>query len=131
LYLPVLLEQPMQVTEVWWFNGATVAGNVDCGLYTDNGIRLGNGGTTVQAGTSTIQSVSTNFLAPRGVAYIALVGSVGTQTFYALSDYGHADWLACGMLQGTAVLPLPATATFASNDPAGYLPAFGFTGRLL
>jgi hypothetical protein len=129
LYIPVLLEQSMQITEVWWQNGTTVSGNVDCGVYTDNGIRLGNAGTTVQAGISAVQSVSTSFLAPRGVLYMALAVSSGTATFYALADVGHPDWIGF-MLEQSAAPPLPTSAIFATAA-GGYLPAFGFTGRLL
>jgi hypothetical protein len=128
LYIPVLLEQPMQVSEVWWLNGGTVSGNVDCGVYTDNGIRLGNAGTTAQAGPSTNQSVSTNFLVPRGIVYMALAVSSATATFFALAAAGDPDWMGF-MLEQSAAPPLPTTATFATTT-AGYVPNFGFTGRL-
>jgi hypothetical protein len=128
LYIPVLLEHPMQVTEVFWRNGGTVNGNVDVGVYTDTGIRLGNAGTTAQAGASAVQSVSVSFLAPRGVLYMAFTTSSTSATFFALSDVGHPDWVGY-MLGEAAVMPLPAIATFGTQD--GYLPLYGFTGRLL
>jgi hypothetical protein len=58
---------------------------------------------------------------------MALAGSSGSQTFYGFANAGDPDWMGF-MLGEAAVVPLPALATFGTQS--GYLPLYGFTGRL-
>lgn len=56
-YVPFWLDQAIIVTKLWWANGATVSGNVDCAIYRADLTKLVSTGSTAQATTSIVQSV--------------------------------------------------------------------------
>lgn len=127
LFLPFTITAPYLVQRVWWANGATVNGNVDCGIYSSDGTKLASVGSTAQVGTSVVQSVAlaAPLLLLPGSYYMALVLSSATATVIRTS----AAVAACqmmGMAQQATALPLPATATFATIASAA-LPLFGIT----
>lgn len=123
IYVPFSLSAPYQVSRVWWANGATATGNVDCGIYTIGGTRLASTGSTAQAGTSVVQSVALSQLLLPGAYYMALVlsSTSGTILRAALAVVGCQS---LGVAQQATALPLPATATFATVASA-FMPLFG------
>jgi hypothetical protein len=131
--MPFELDRPMVVTRAWLFNGASAnTGNWDVGIYTADGTRLVNMGTTAQAGgVSSVQQFDlTDTLLGRGAFYFAVACDSGSTTVYRCAAGTANDWLLWGGLQQASAFVLPATATFASNQTQ-FFPLGGFTGRLL
>lgn len=116
LYYPVLVPRAITVYQAAWLNGATVAGNVDVGVYDEAGNRMVSTGSTLMAGASVPQTVdiADTLLSP-GLYYMAFVSDSATATFqrgFVPSQLARA----CGMRQQTlGAMPLPQTATFAAN----------------
>ena len=122
LFIPFSLSEPVLVKRLGWTNGATVAGNVDCGIYDTAGVRLLSTGTTAQSGTSAIQSVDvTDTQLGPGLFYMALASDSATATFnrYIASDVMFVKFT--GMAKQATAFVLPATATLATVT-ANYIP---------
>lgn len=128
LFYPVRLSQPVLVKVLYWVNGATVAGNVDVGIYDEAGTRLLSTGSTAQATVSVLQQVNvTDTLIGPGLFYLAIAASLATATF--LSQNAAADtMLQAGVAQMATAMPLPATATLEKMVSV-YKPLFGASLR--
>lgn len=129
VYIPITVERFTVVAQIWWLNGGTASGNVDCGLYTEEGTLLTSSGSTAQTGTSVLQAVNvTDLTIGPGLYYIALVldnttGTVGSQSA-ATVELNRMN----GVLQQATAFPLPATATFAANTRTR-MPGCGFVSK--
>ncbi len=125
LFVPFSLPVQYLVKKLWWVNGATAAGNVECGVYTADGTLLLTSGTTAQSGTNVIQSVTlgTAFLLHPGSFYMALVMSSTSSTVFRSGTNVRMCRLA-GLAQQASANPLPATFTLATAAGA-YWPLFG------
>jgi hypothetical protein len=114
LFFPIAIAHPWIVTKLWWQNGATVTGNVDCGLYTEEQNRILSTGSTAQAGPNAVQSVDVpDTVIPAGTIYFALVMSSTGTVWQNVNNGDAAGYIESAYIQ-TSALPLPATATFAS-----------------
>lgn len=112
---PFTNPEPALITKVWWYNGVTVAGNVDCGVFDENGVKLVSAGSTVMAGASAIQNVDvTDTYIGRGRFYLALATNNTTATFFYSALGTAALARAVGVASATVVFPLPATLTLAT-----------------
>lgn len=136
VYLPVYISAPCIAVKVWWANGATVNGNVDCGLYTSGAAgpltKLFSAGTTAQAGASVVQIVDiTDVALAAGVYYIGLVSSSATGTFIKSSSTSTQVTKALAICNQVTALPLPATATPAVASGTVQMPLAGFAMRTL
>ena len=129
IFVPFRLTSPFSVSTMWWENGATATGNVDIGIYTEDGTRLVSSGSTAQTGTNTTQSVTvtTTQLGP-GLFYLALALSSSSGTIFRNTGGGIQNQRVMGLAQQASAFPLPATATLAVMTTA-YLPQCGMTGR--
>lgn len=117
---PFRIATPFPVTRFWWVNGGTVNGNVDMGIYTEDGqTLLVSTGSTAQSGTNVIQTVTVSYTLPPGRYYMAFATSSATATF-ARQTNSVASTRAAGFRQHTttagANVPLPATLTFAAHN---------------
>lgn len=121
--VPLVINAPYQVSRLWWANGAAVAGNVDCGVYTMNGTLLASAGSTAQAGTNVVQSVAVPLLLLPGSYYMALACSSTSATTFR-SAVSVTFGAALGHASISAALPLPASATLTAMTSA-YVPLFG------
>lgn len=130
IFVPIVLPAPYLVKKVWWANGAAVAGNVDCGIYSNGGALLASAGSTAQSGTSTVQSVTlgTAILLTPGQYYLALSASSATAAFLASTTGAAYKQQRGGMAQQAAALALPASFTLATltND---FIPVYGISSR--
>jgi hypothetical protein len=120
-YYPIWLAHPIVVTKLWWQNGTTIAGNVDCGLYTDNGVRLVSTGSTAQTGSLAIQSVDiADTPIPGGLVYLAFVASTTAANFRAIGPgTGATTGVGPSTYFQTSAFPLPNPATFATTKVIG------------
>lgn len=116
-YFPLRLSAPFLIVKFWWINGTAVAGNIDAGIYSASGTLLTSIGSTAQATTSAVQSVTlgTPYLLMPDFYYLAWCASSTSATmFMQLSTNGVTDARRVGMYTQTSAFPLPATATFAA-----------------
>jgi hypothetical protein len=122
LFAPIIVEQPLPVTQISHENGRPVSGNVDVGIYDEFGTRLVSIGGVAQAGANSLQvhNVTDTVLAP-GVYYKALVLDNVTGQLQRTSTTALMMRM-CGMKEMASAYPLPATATLAGLTTA-YLPA--------
>ena len=130
IFIPFRLIAPTRITQLWLYNGATVSGNLDLGIYDAGGVSLGSIGSTAQAGVSVMQIVSLAAAIRLGVGlfYTAISIDNTTATVYQgglAAALGIARSKIVGMAQQASVFPLPATATFATITST-YLPVIGF-----
>lgn len=123
-FLPFTMPSPYWVRSLWWINGTTVNGNVDCGIYAATGsstslVRLTSTGATAQSGTSTLQSVSLGaspILLDRGAYYLAIM-CTGTGHFLGTSPTSSAGTRTLPILSGTSATSLASSIT-VSKLPA-------------
>jgi hypothetical protein len=122
---PVHLNRPERVTKLWIYNGATATGNLDVGIYDAHGTLLVSSGSTVQAGTTTIQSldIADTPLGP-GDFYMALAmdGTSGT-TRWVTWSVAMSQGYVLGQVRKLTAFPLPATMAFSGGFDN--LPIFG------
>lgn len=117
---PFRIATPFRVTRFWWVNGVTVNGNVDMGIYTEDGqTLLVSTGSTAQSGGISIQTVTVSYTLSPGRYYMAFATSSATATFARQSN-SVASTRAAGFRQHTttagANVPLPTTLTFAPHN---------------
>lgn len=130
MFYPIRLSRPYLVSQLWWINGATASGNVDCGIYSADGTRLISTGSTAQSGTSVEQivDVADTWIGP-GRFYIALAASTTAATFFGTTA-GVFNAVALGMAQQTAsAFPLPATVTMIRTTGNTRVAVCGATPR--
>lgn len=128
IFIPFYTRSRILVTNFFWMNGATVSGNSDMGLYTQDGIQIAHIGSTVQAGTSAMQVVAAaaNLYLGQGLYYLALAADNVTAT-YGVGATGLLEMTrTLGMASMAAAFPLPATATLATIT-ADYIPSCGIS----
>lgn len=126
-YVPFSISRTIIVTELWTANGTAVAGNIDIGIYSVDGTKLVSTGSTTMTGTSVLQGISISALTlGPGQYYLALACSSTSAHFLSLESSSAAYKIrALGVYQQATALPLPASATFATNTTAINLPIFG------
>lgn len=126
-FYPISVPIPYLVKRVYWVNGATLAGTVDVGLFSESGVRILSCGATSPTPVNAIQfaDVADTMLSP-GAYYLALSASLATTTFWRHTMQGAAQAQLLGALQMASAHALPATATFAAMG-SSYLPYFGIT----
>jgi hypothetical protein len=131
---PFYLQSRMYVDTMYWINGATVAGQVDMAVYTEDGTKIFGTGPVLQSGTTSLQfnSLSPEWELGPGVYYLALVASSGSATFRSafnsLSTGAMAQVL--GMACAPAQYPLPLTITGTLRTMSSdYIPAYGISSE--
>lgn len=129
VFIPFRLLRPATVKKLFWHNGATAAGNVDCGIYTEAGARVVSTGSTAQAVINVIQEVDVAdvTLAP-GCYFIGIVKNDIVGTFFRVTfptSILHGSIV--GIREQAAAFPLPANAVLATRAAAlnGIIPMCG------
>lgn len=129
LFVPFWVAETIIATKMFWRNGA-VAGNVDVGIYAEDGTRLVSIGTTVVSGANLVQTVDiTDTTLARGRYYMAMVCSTVTTLTVGVVNIFPPVPAAFGMLEQAGVtLPLStgaSPATFAKSVTRANLPFVG------
>jgi len=127
---PFRLGADFTVAKLWWFNGATASGNVDCGIYDANFNLKTSAGSTAQSGTNAVQSVDiTDYVLKKGLYYLAIAMDNTTGTLFAVNGTNPTILTkTAGSVQMASAFALPSTITPAANTD-GYIPLFGLTSR--
>jgi hypothetical protein len=108
--VPFVVTRDFTVQTLFWANGSTLAGNVDCGIYDSTFTRVVSTGAVAQAGASTLQlvSVAPTLLVP-GRYYLALALSTTTGTIFRSSLSTAQRTRFAGMLEVGGAFPLPVS----------------------
>jgi hypothetical protein len=129
IYYPFSVTQNVTFSTLFCLNGTVVSGNVDVGVYTQDGRKIVSSGSTVQAGTSTLQvfTVAATTLGP-GTYYMALALDNTTATIFRGIVGQVLRTRFTGMMQQATAFPLPTTATPAIIGQ-DYIPMMGLSTR--
>lgn len=127
MFFPFVITRRRNYVRAMVANGATVAGNVDIGIYALDGTRLFSTGSTAQAGTSQAQTITVDWTLDPGIYHLALALSSATATVIRSSP-DLQDLRLGGAKQMASAMPLPASATFA-NFANGFFPLFGISEK--
>lgn len=127
-FIPFVVYQPFIAVMMSIYNGVAVSGNVDVGIYDDQGNKIVSKGSTAQAGTSSIQKfdITDTTLRP-GAYFMACVLDNTTGTNYRWTGQGVAA--AYGVYNMAAAFPLPTSATFSAPNGANGLSMMAVAGR--
>lgn len=120
LFAPFVVTRNFTVQTLWWFNGATLGSNVDCGIYDSSLGLLLSTGSVAQVGLNTLQLVAVmpTVLVP-GHYYLALSLSLSTGTIFQGSLTTAARARAAGVLQADGVFPLTTLPTLVATANIG------------
>lgn len=130
IFVPVHIKQATLIKRLFCSNGGTASGNVDVGIYTEDGARIVSSGSTAQAGTTVPQFFDiTDFILGPGRYYFAVAMDNGTGTLFR-ANITALRLSAIGMAKMATAFPLPATATLATVT-AAFLPLIGAEVREL
>lgn len=124
LFVPFVLQAATLIKRLFSINGGTASGNIDVGVYSEDGTLISSAGSTAQAGTNDLQFFNvTDFILGPGRYYLAVAKNDTTGTLIRM----NIPAIRCsvlGMAKQATAFPLPATATFATVT-AAYLPLIG------
>jgi hypothetical protein len=109
VWVPVMVHRPVTVYGFTWYNGATVSGNFDCGIFDWNFNRVASLGSTAQSGTSAAQSAALGTPASLnpGVYCLAAAADNATAAYEmrASLDAQTSGLTGCGQMASAFVLP--------------------------
>lgn len=132
VFYPFGVPEAMLVTQLFWMNGAAVAGNLDAGIYDTSGTLLTSTGSTAQANTAVVQAVNiTDYVLPRGLYYFALASDTSGATQKVLCTLPAAGIpQAWGMVQQASAFPLATNANPAifAKYTSAFVPQAGLVG---
>lgn len=127
MYVPFLMRVGATFLRAFSLNG-TPSGNIDIGVYNENGTRLWSAGTTAMAGTGAPQTftISPALYLPRGRYFLGLAIDNTTATIGRWTGTAGVGGMQkfLGVAQQASAFPLPATATFAAAVN-NYIPMVG------
>jgi hypothetical protein len=110
IFTPLVLPSPVIVDGLGVIVGGTSSGNVDIGLYTEDGVRLVSTGSTAQGAINTDQLITVaDTLAGPGVLYVGVACDVTTATLMHFNPGASHLVELWGAEQMSAAFPLPAT----------------------
>lgn len=124
MFVPFILDDTTIVNQFAWMNTASLGGNVDAGVYSEDGTRLVSIGGTAQAGSTQAQVVSiTTTSLDAGRYWMAISKSTATGQFYHISLNGSPTLprLLMGVKEMSSAYPLPSVATLSDPAPASTL----------
>lgn len=120
-YFPMSIPYPYPVKRVFWVNGSTITtSNVDFGIYTWDGTRIYNTGSTAMSGASAMQYVSADFVLQPGRYYFAWTCDNTTSRGYAIAGSANSGRLSGLLEETTGTFGLPATM-----NPVAWARAWG------
>ena len=124
IFVPWRVVAPTWARRVWYASG-NATGNVDVGIYRDDGSLVVSSGATAQGSTNVVNFINiTDTQIPPGDYFLALSCASASAQPYRSNNGGFSR--SQGVCQMAAAHPLPATATFAAAGQ-DYMPFFGIS----
>ena len=111
---------------LWIFNGSAVSGNFDLGVYSTDLNLITSSGSTAQAGTNQIQTVSIDIKIGPGLFYVAAVLNNTTGTTFKTTAPSDANMYRSAMRVFPSAFPL---GTLTGEIGAVDTPLFGISQR--
>lgn len=126
-YTPFLVFEPCVVKQIFFENSSAVSGNVDVGIYDQEGNRLVSSGSTAHAGTITEQVINiTDTYLDRGLYYLGFaLDNVTGQIFRFTSTSQLQMRRTYGCWTQINAFPLPDPAVFAVDAAIFLVPYAG------
>jgi hypothetical protein len=121
---PFSLPAAVTVLHMAWFNGGAASGNIDAGIYNEDGTKVVTTGSTVMAGLNVVQFASVASTPLAAGSYFLVLCVDNTTAQLTRTQGGAGIHQVTGMQQASAAVPLGATLTFA-NPANNYLPYIG------
>jgi hypothetical protein len=123
------IQTPVTITQLFCYNGATVSGNVDMGIYDAGGRRIVSIGSTAQAGVNQLQlfDITDTTLFP-DLYLLALSCDNTTATFFRTQIGATFRALGAAVTGAATVFPLPASMSPGVVN-ADYIPLMGLTTK--
>jgi len=131
VFIPVTLRRPFVLQKMGVLNGATATGNIDLGIYTEDGVRIWSSGSVAQSGTNVFQLVTPGspVKLTAGRYYMAMATNSTSSTITGrLATQALARFLGAG-IQASA-FALPSTATIAAAPAALRVPNILMSDRV-
>lgn len=129
IFVPMPISMPFTVVKMFLYNGGTVSGNVDIGIYTAEGARVVSSGTTAHAATTDKQVFDiTDTLLNPGLYYLALAFDNNVALVTHMAGLAVNNCRSIGIRQASSSFVLPATVTFEAAANA-YIPDIYLTGN--
>lgn len=124
IFVPFYLHQATLIKRLFCSNGTVVSGNVDVGIYTEDGALIVSSGSVAHAGTSDLQFFDvTDIVLGPGRYYMAIAMDNTTGTIFR-ANLSVSQQRSLGMAKQASAFPLPASATLAVVT-SGFLPLIG------
>lgn len=122
LYMPITISAPLLAQQMA-VDVSVQAGNLDLGIYTENGTRLVSAGSTA-VGAAGVQAVNIadTWLAA-GTYFVAMNCDSGTASFVGYSIQMNQTRSSGIMEQAVGAVALPSPATFATMSATRQIPA--------
>lgn len=126
IYWPFYLRSYAVFSKFWVCHGSPVTGNIDMGVFAEDGTKLVSTGSTAAAGsTFTIQDIDvTDFALSMGMYYFGISSSSASTNLYCATWVTTVNMRIMGFAQEASALPLPSTMTPA-NPASAYIPQAG------
>lgn len=133
IFVPFWLSEPTTITKVFIFNGSTVLGSVDAGLYDQDGNTIFTAGSSTQTGTNVPQAFTvSNVTIGPGKFYLA---AAVNQSQGAGASFFRQLWTTttlgsmAGMAQKGSGFPLPTSSVSFDPMTTTYIPLIGLATR--
>lgn len=135
LFVPIVIPTACTAVKLWHMNGSSVTGNIDMGIYNEDGTKVVTNGAVAQSGTTTIQAfdIADTALAA-GRYYLGVGVSSASATHFGATISSASLMRALGVVQDSAGYSsgLVATATFAGPGASfTHVPWMGISLRTL
>jgi hypothetical protein len=127
LFVPITLDEAVTI-KCLFVVCLGASGNVDVGIYDEDGKRLASSGSTAVPATQQCLSLNiADTLLAAGRYYLAVACDSTVPGIRHWGPLGAGANQFFGVREVTASFPLPATVTFADNATRGYIPAVAAT----
>jgi hypothetical protein len=130
-YIPFVLSAPFLAQLMLYYVGATNTGNIDAGIYDEEGNKVVTKGSTAVGTAGTLQSLDiTDTLLNPGRYYMAANCDTATSTVFAYTCTAQQAQIMGMLNEAVGAVTLPSPATFAAAT-ATRVPLIGVSGRAL
>jgi len=124
IFVPVYVPQPVLIKRLYSANGGTASGNIDVGIFSEDGYKLTSNTNVTHSGTSVPQYYDiTDLIIGAGTYYLGVsMDNTSGQLFRTNTSVRFQQ--ALGVVKQASAYPLPSQVTFATPT-ASYIPLIG------
>ena len=128
VFMPFRISRMYKFSSMFIYNGSVTSGNIDLGVFSEDGTLLVSTGSTAQGAVATVQKISVSeTILTTGLYYMGLSCDNTSSKFYSQNS-GIQFNVLIGAAEMANQFPLPANITFATYSN-NWVPMMGLTGR--